>query len=628
MHALGGLMALMVVTMIVVFTAFQLQDSRLKRMVLASRLHASTTALERELTDANRYFTLASDDMLGSRRTYAVDEFVRDFSRRMRRIDSLGNDVGKQVREAQLEPGDLLVDRVDALLSSWARVLDNLEDHQAEATMELMSTTDPLSFELLSETVPAFLRDTRQMESGATRQYERIRRLSISMIVMVFLGAYITALILISHIMGALSEKRALAESLREAMLKAESASQAKSRFLSNMSHELRTPMNGVIGMANVLAAQPLPGNQRTMVDVLKTSADTALTLINDILDFEAIEAIEAGKVRLESRVFTMASVVDRIRGLAAAQLTDKPITFQVRCAEDVPERLRGDEGRLIQVLTNLTSNAIKFTERGSVRLDISYGPARRVTFAVQDSGIGIPAEQLDRLFDSFRQGDDSIRRRYGGTGLGLSITRSLVHMMQGSIMVESTVGKGSTFTVSLPFEEEAVLPSQVSESSVAAMTEASSGGGEPQEHHIELGRGLTLLCVDDNPINIEVARYLLEDSGLTFLSAESGEAALEVLKDHPVDVVLMDCHMDGMDGFETAQRIRERHGHIPVLALTADATLSTRRRCQESGMADIITKPFTPASLLQAIQDTTARRRDGDGQGEVMASGVSNSRA
>lgn len=586
--ALGGLVALIVITATVLVAEYHLLNSRMDRMLQASDLHVSTTLLEREMLDGYRFLSLSSDDLLGPQREVFVRDFVEGFSRRIERLDSLNDRVREASRVAGLQSGLLVSDQVVQLEESWSRVLDNLEFSQEEAMVELMITSDPLSNELLGRLVPGLLAETADIEATATAEFEQISSLSMIVMLVVFVGVFVAVVVLVSHIMVVLREQKAMEENLRTAVLRAQDANVAKSRFLSNMSHELRTPMNGVIGMANVLAAQPLPDNQRTMVDVLKTSADAALALINDILDFEAIEA---GKVALESRAFAVSAVAERIERLAIAQLVDKPITFHVHVHDDVPAQVEGDEDRLTQILTNLVSNAIKFTEEGQVSLEISWHQEKGARFEVRDTGIGIPAEKLDSLFDSFRQGDDSIRRRYGGTGLGLSITRSLVHMMHGSITVDSEPGRGSVFAVTLPLPQ--VFPE------TAAVVEQPESPG--------FARVLTLLCVDDNPLNIEVARYLLQDTGVVFRAAESGKEALTLMESESVDVVLMDCHMVGMDGFETTLKIRERYPDTAVLALTADATLETQRRCEQSGMQGFITKPFTPASLMQAIQDVLA---------------------
>ena len=581
--ALGGLVALIVLTATVLVVGFHLLDARITRMLRASELHVSTTMLERELQDGYRFLALASDDLIGPDREQFLGTFVLEFSQRIVRLDSLDHRVQVLSKSAGLESGAEISEKVTELRESWSRVLGHMEHRPEEATVELMLTSDALSEALLGDLVPRLLAETASVESKATLQFEQISNLSIVVMLVVFVLVFVAVVVLVSHIVVALKQQLVMERELHDAVLKARDASVAKSRFLSNMSHELRTPMNGVIGMANVLEAQPLPENQRTMVDVLKTSADAALALINDILDFESIEA---GKITLESRGFELAEVVKRIERLAAAQLTEKPILFHVHQTGDVPTHVEGDEHRLTQILTNLVSNAIKFTEKGQVELQVSVDDDKNLLLQISDSGIGIPADRLDSLFDAFSQGDDSIRRRYGGTGLGLSITRSLVHMMNGSMTVASEPGRGSVFSVSLPL----------------LIAEPTGSEAEGEASIPELDQGLTLLCVDDNPLNIEVARYLLQETGVSFRSAESGREALDMLAKEPVDVVLMDCHMVGMDGFETSLKIRKLYPQTAVMALTADATVQTMDRCERSGMQGFVTKPFTPKSLMTAI--------------------------
>ena len=581
--ALGGLVALIILTATVLVVGFHLLDARITRMLRASDLDISTTMLERELQDGYRFLALASDDLIGPDREQFLDTFVLDFSQRIERLDHLEQRVREMSEAAGSETGASVSNQVAELRESWSRALGHMEIRPEEATIELMLTSDPLSESLLGDLVPRLLAEAATMKANATVEFERISNLSILAMLVVFVLVFVAVVVLVSHIVVVLKQQQVMERELHDAVLHAKDANVAKSRFLSNMSHELRTPMNGVIGMANVLEAQSLPKNQRTMVDVLKTSADATLALINDILDFESIEA---GKVTLESRGFELAEVVKRIERLATAQLTEKPISFHVHQMGDVPTHVEGDEHRLTQILTNLVSNAIKFTDKGQVELQVSVDEDNNLLLQVSDSGIGIPADRLDSLFDAFSQGDDSIRRRYGGTGLGLSITRSLVHMMNGSMTVASEPGRGSVFSVSLPLLEIAPDEEAIDDEPTVPV----------------LDEGLTLLCVDDNPLNIEVARYLLQESGVTFRAAESGREALAMLAEEPADVVLMDCHMVGMDGFETSLRIRELYPQTAVMALTADATVQTMERCERSGMQGFVTKPFTPDSLMTAI--------------------------
>jgi len=603
--ALGGLVALLVVIMVAVFTGFNQQERHLKHILLVSDLSESVSTMERQLMDGYRFLSLSSDDLLGSSQGNEAEEFVADFHRRLVEMDSLNRRVRASSVLTGIEQGVLVTNQIENLGQSWGRVIDNIENHPAEATVELITVSDPLSVSLLTSDLPSLASNIRATKLWASARYDRVSRLVFVIILLVFLAAYVISLILISHILNVEKERHAMESDLREAMEQAKSASHEKSRFLSNMSHELRTPMNGVIGMANVLASQDLPSNQQRMVTVLKESADSALSLVNDILDFEAIEA---GKVAVESRTFEMANVTRRIQALARAQLVEKPIDFSMSVDTNVPRRVSGDEGRLIQVLTNLVSNAIKFTEEGTVDVLVQQEAGARISFIVRDTGIGIDPDRLDSLFESFKQADNSIRRRYGGTGLGLSITRSLVHMMEGSINVISMPGDGSIFEVVLPLP--AVTSPMLEKVDDSTTLRNASGAVER----------ITVLCVDDNLINLEVARVIIEEAGHACIQASSGREGLGALSKHSVDVVLMDCHMDGLDGFETARRMMKLYPELPIVALTADATLSAVEDSQAAGMRGILMKPFKPEELIRTIEKMGSQ----DGlQGDVTADGV-----
>lgn len=586
--ALGGMVALLVVIMAVVFSGFHQQEMHLKRMLQVRDLSESTARLERQLMDEYRFISLSSEDLLGSQQGVDATEFFVDFTLRLAAIDSLNSRVHAQSDQLGIASGVEVSQRVNALGQSWNRVMRDLEDHQADATVELITVSDPLSVELLSSDFPSLVASIIDMERRTSTRYDRVSGLVFVIILIVFLAAYMIALFLISYILNVQTERGEMESELRVAMKQAKAASHEKSRFLSNMSHELRTPMNGVIGMANVLASQTLPDSQRRLVTVLKESADSALALINDILDFEAIEA---GKVSIEARTFELVDVTRKIHALASAQLMDKPIDFSISVDTDLARRVSGDEGRLVQVLTNLVSNAIKFTEEGTVDVLIQQEEQSNISFTVRDSGIGIDPERIESLFESFRQADNSIRRRYGGTGLGLSITRSLVDMMGGSIQVTSSPGEGSTFVVTLPLPAVATPPDRPRASSTE------------QQRNSKPGRSVNVLCVDDNLINLEVARVVIQEAGHQCTVASTGKEGLVLLAETPFDVVLMDCHMDGLDGYDTARRMHETHPDLPIVALTADATTSAMEASQEAGMCGTMTKPFKPGVLIETIE-------------------------
>jgi signal transduction histidine kinase/ActR/RegA family two-component response regulator len=393
------------------------------------------------------------------------------------------------------------------------------------------------------------------------------------------------------------SEEREREQALGRARDAAEAASRVKSQFLANMSHEIRTPMNGVLGMAELLAADAtLNDRQRHYLDVIRDSGESLLRVIDDILDFSKIEA---GRLSLNAEEFDLRQRVAMTLGLMETRAHAKGLELTWTVADDVPSWMKGDAARLHQILANLVGNAVKFTERGAVRVTVELAAdprpseeLRRVRIAVSDTGIGIPPTYLPRMFRLFSQEDESNSRRFGGTGLGLAISRQLVELMGGEIGVESEPGKGSTFWFTVPLGEAAEPAGASRPAPVEARTRLS-------------GR---VLVVEDEPTNRLLARETLRVLGCVPEAVEDGQAALDWLAREACDVVLMDCQMPGLDGFETTARIRERGclarngGRIPIVALTASALSGDRDRCLAAGMDDYLSKPFSREALRATL--------------------------
>ena len=393
---------------------------------------------------------------------------------------------------------------------------------------------------------------------------------------------------------------------LRDAIAKADNANSAKSLFLANMSHEIRSPMNAVIGLSYLLRRTRLSAEQSNLLGKIQSSSNSLLAIITNILDLSKIEASE---LLVDSTAFSLPDLLREVAAMISMQAEAKAIEFRMDASDDLPEALTGDPTRLRQILINLLSNAVRFTDHGGVQFKISRcaGAPERIAFAVVDTGIGISPEVMDRIFAPFAQADASITRRYGGTGLGLSIVKRLSELLGGTVEVQSALGMGSTFTVALPF-----LP--------AALTELSVSREDNRAHIQGELSGIRALVVDDSDINLEVAKRILELDGVEVSLAIDGQKAFDRLRAEPegFDVVFMDIQMPILDGYETTKRIREELGLIdlPIIAVTAGALSSERRRAEMAGMTDFICKPFDGQSLgrviLRHVLPRTRRRASG----------------
>ncbi len=385
------------------------------------------------------------------------------------------------------------------------------------------------------------------------------------------------------------------------ARLAAERANQAKSRFLANVSHELRTPMNAIIGMTDLVLEEPLSPAVRENIEVVKTNARLLLDLMNEILDFSKLES---GKFSLDDAAFDLRTLVEELLASVSYRAAEKRLPLLCHVAPDVPDRVRGDALRLRQVLMNLISNAVKFTERGSVVLDVAAdSPSPRellLRFAVTDTGIGISPADQDRVFAPFTQVDESSTRRYGGTGLGLAIASDLVRAMGGRLSVRSEPGAGSTFSFQLTMRRDVAEPRTEEPAEVGP-----DRAGDSPAPRDGAASPLRVLLAEDTPTNQLLVKKVLGKRGHTVDVAQDGEEAVARATQTRYDVILMDVQMPKQDGLQATIALRRSSvgAQTPIIALTAYAMSGDRRRCLEAGMDDYLAKPLDIRRLVEVVE-------------------------
>ncbi len=492
------------------------------------------------------------------------------------------------------------IQRLSALANEKSKmktlILDSFRGHGGLSIESFRAITRrrPLSNEVNNASRSIYESRQRLLDSLSTftnNSGRKAQRWNVVMILMVL----VSGAVLFWYIISRIRQQNQLIRQLDASEKKVREVSLVKENFMAKISHEIRTPMNAVIGFTNLLKARNRDPELAEFVEAIGQSGENLLILINDLLD---VSKIAAGMMRIESVPFSVRDLMNSVQTMFLGKMDQKGLHFSMVVEDSVPDLLSGDTVRLTQILANMIGNAVKFTDEGSIRLEVNnkgmYGDQVRLGFIIRDTGIGIAPEKLSTVFDQFRQAEDSITRKYGGTGLGLSIVKDLVLLQHGEISVESELGKGTTFSFTIPYQLSAAQP-------VRQTSPKETGIDYPDSRHIRI------LVAEDNKLNQTLLKHLLTAWRLSFDIVDSGIAAVEKLQTGAYDLVLMDIQMPGMDGYAATREIRTKLKlGIPVIAMTAHAFAGEREKSLNHGMNEYIAKPINERELYRLIVQFT----------------------
>jgi len=482
---------------------------------------------------------------------------------------------------------DKLLQRYDAL--------GNMDDQTSIANPRARR----ISNEITSITAKIYEKRQLHMVELSRRSEEmgrKARWYDISLLILLILSGAVVGF----HILRQFKRLRLLIDDLAVAEKKASVAAQTKENFLANMSHEIRTPLSGILGFTNLLQKRPLDKTSAEFVSSIQRSGENLMTIINDILD---LSKIEAGMMRITPGTFSINGLLDSVETFFVERAKEKGLTISSKVDTLIPDTLTGDATRLTQILVNLIGNAIKFTQQGSITIEVynKQQTESEVTlgFKISDTGIGIDKDKLSEIFERFNQGEDSITRNYGGTGLGLSIVKNLIQLQRGDIEVISEQGKGTTFSFYIPY---GIAKEQLTAIPVADI----------QYFKDKSNAQLKVLVVDDNVINQSLMKHLLMQWNIDFDIVSNGLEAVDYLRKNESDLVLMDIQMPHMDGYAATQKIREElHLDVPIIAMTAHALAGEREKCMSRGMNEYISKPIKEEELFKLISNFGLQNKD-----------------